>query len=47
MTWMRKQPDLRLSVLVKLSRPLRVSPGKLLDLIVTEAKIDSMGEVKF
>jgi hypothetical protein len=47
MTWMRRQPDLRASVIVKLARPLRVSPGKFLDLILEEATTSPLGEVRF
>lgn len=39
--WCRRQPDLRMSVLVSLARVLKVSPGKYLDLICEEqAKMD-------
>lgn len=44
---MRKHPDLRASVIVKLSRVLRVSPGKFLDMMVEESVTDSRGEIHF
>ena len=36
MFWMRRQPDLRMSVIVKLARALRMRPGHLLDQILAE-----------
>lgn len=44
---MRKYPDLRASVIVKLSRTLRVRPGKFLDMMVEESWTDSSGEIHF
>ena len=44
---MRKYPDLRASVIVKLARALRVRPGKLLDLMVEESITDQYGEIHF
>ena len=44
---MRKYPDLRASVIVKLARALRVSPGKFLDMMVEESWTDSSGEIHF
>lgn len=47
MLWMRRYPDLRLSVLVKLARALRVRPGLMLDMIVEESITDHRGEIHF
>jgi len=47
MFWMRRHPDLRASVIVKLSKPLGVSPGDLLDMMVREAKKDPLGGIRF
>jgi len=44
---MRKYPDLRASVIVKLARALRVSRGKFLDMMVEESWTDSSGEIHF
>lgn len=41
---LRLQPDLRMSVIVKLSRVLRVSPGKFLDMMVEETDQPPPGE---
>ena len=41
MLWMRRQPDLRMSVIVKLAHALQVEPWVLLELILCEqAKMD-------
>lgn len=45
--WMRAQPDLRASVIVKLSRALKVSPGKFLEMMLKESKKDPLGEILF
>jgi hypothetical protein len=34
--WLRRQPDLRLSVIVALAEALKMKPGKLLEAIVAE-----------
>jgi hypothetical protein len=47
MYWMRRAPDLRSSVIVKLAKPLKVTPGKFLDLMVRESKTDPLGEIRF
>jgi hypothetical protein len=47
MLWMRRQPDLRISVVVKLSRVLKVTPGRFLDLVVAESRTDRLGEIHF
>jgi hypothetical protein len=47
MLWMRRQPDLRVGVVVKLSRALRVRPGRYLDLMVEEAGTDPDGTIRF
>ena len=47
MVWMRRQPDLRTSVLVKLARALKVKPSKFLDLMLEETKTDRLGEIHF
>ena len=44
MLWLRRQPDLRASVIVKLSRVLRVRPGRFLDLMLQESTTDPLGE---
>lgn len=45
--WMRRQPNLRSDVVVKLARALRVSPENFFKQMVKEAKIDRLGEVHF
>lgn len=47
MLWCRRQPDLRISVVVKLARVLRVKPSRLLDMILAESKTDALGEIHF
>lgn len=43
MLWLRRQPDLRASVIVKLAKVLKVRPGKFLDLMLAQAKTDLDG----
>jgi hypothetical protein len=47
MYWMRRNPDLRSSVIVKLARALKVRPSRLFDMIVAESTTDSLGEIHF
>lgn len=47
MTWMRRQPDLRSSVVVKLSRALNVTPEKFFEMMVDESRTDRLGEIHF
>jgi len=47
MYWLRRNPDLRSSVVVKLARVLRVKPEKFLAMMVAESKTDSLGEIIF
>ena len=47
MYWMRRNPDLRSSVVVKLAKPLKVKPEEFLRLMVQEAKTDPLGEIRF
>lgn len=46
MWWMRRQPNLRADVIVKLSKALRVQPGAFLNMMVAEATTDH-GEILF
>jgi hypothetical protein len=47
MYWLRRKPDLRASVIVKLSRALKVKPGEFLRLMVAESTTDPLGEIHF
>jgi hypothetical protein len=47
MVWLRRQPDLRASVIVKLSRVLKVTPGEFLEMMVKQSTTDSLGEIRF
>ena len=47
MLWMRKQPDLRLSVLVKLARALKVKPEEFLREVMKESHTDPLGRIHF
>lgn len=47
MYWMRRNPDLRSSVIVKLSRALKVKPEEFLRLMVRESKTDPLGEIRW
>jgi hypothetical protein len=47
MYWLREQPDLRASVIVKLSKPLKVKPGEFLKMMVAESKRTPLGEILF
>jgi hypothetical protein len=47
MLWMRRYPNLRADVIVKLSRALRIRPGRMLDMIVSESWTDPLGEIHF
>lgn len=47
MYWMRRNPNLRADVIVKLSKALRVKPGKFLDLMHREASWSPDGEIHF
>lgn len=43
MLWMRRQPDLRVSVLVCLSRALRVKPATFLEMMLAESPSEPAG----
>jgi len=45
--WLRRQPDLRMSVVVKLAIGLQTTPRVLFEEILRECKIDPLGNVKF
>lgn len=45
--WMRRQPDLRISVLVKLAKALEVRPGLFLEMLLRETNTDQSGNIKF
>lgn len=47
MYWMRQQPDLRSSVIVKLAKVLQVKPGAMLEMILREAGTDRYGNIRF
>jgi len=47
MYWMREQPNLRADVIVKLSRALRVRPGRFLEMMLVESLTDSKGNIRW
>lgn len=47
MHWMRLQPDLRASVIVKLARALEVKPEEFFRAMIAESWTDERGEVHF
>jgi hypothetical protein len=47
MYWLRRNPDLRASVIVKLSRALKVKPEVFLKMMVAESRTDALGEIHF
>jgi len=47
MYWMRNNPDLRASVIVKLARALRVRPSKFFEMLYRESAATQDGEILF
>ena len=47
MYWLRKNPDLRSSVVVKLARALKMKPAAMFEMLVKESTTDPLGEIRF
>jgi hypothetical protein len=47
MYWMRRKPDLRATVIVRLAKALRVKPGRFLDMMHADSVTDESGTIHF